>query len=393
MIRSGNGKKQNITAKSLGSIGSSASSVSSASVADIMAEEDIYDGILIKIFEYVHVDKMSSSGQRINDDEEETIMPGKTQDDIINLTLVSKRFHKIISTHEENGTRKKWNIVTVFEITPPQQQRVSSVERLFNNLREHSLNEEIKNKLQQYRYLFVKDKHMINCDIDSLYDLWTLAANNNIQLTGIISLHISQLFINSTTSNNNSKKEFYFIVALMIILPNLLEINLSNINGRDVGWAFDCRHLDIWNLERIKWNNIQLESNFWLDGYQIRTSDNLKHIIMDHSIFFCFYNRGRQGFADFEEIEEPDDDDDNIFIFHQCCENVERISIRNAKYTEQRSDNTDDERLFITTPITQNALIKFVRNAPPTLQWFRSDLFKENVEMLLKERPTIEFLN
>ena len=43
--------------------------------------------------------------------------------------------------------------------------------------------------------------------------------------------------------------------------------------------------------------------------------------------------------------------------------------------------------------IPQNALIKFVRNAPVSLLWFRSDLSRANIEMLQKERPGIEFLN
>ena len=38
-------------------------------------------------------------------------------------------------------------------------------------------------------------------------------------------------------------------------------------------------------------------------------------------------------------------------------------------------------------------LIKFVRNAPPTLRWFRSDLTSDNMEMLRMERPEIELLN
>ena len=43
--------------------------------------------------------------------------------------------------------------------------------------------------------------------------------------------------------------------------------------------------------------------------------------------------------------------------------------------------------------IPQNALIKFVRNAPSSLRWFRSDLSQENIAMLKKERLGIAFLN
>jgi hypothetical protein len=38
-------------------------------------------------------------------------------------------------------------------------------------------------------------------------------------------------------------------------------------------------------------------------------------------------------------------------------------------------------------------LIKFVRNAPPTLRWFRSDFTPDNMKILRMERPEIELLN
>jgi len=44
-------------------------------------------------------------------------------------------------------------------------------------------------------------------------------------------------------------------------------------------------------------------------------------------------------------------------------------------------------------PIPQAALVKFVRTAPESLKWFRSDLSPENMEMLRAERPGIELSN
>ena len=41
----------------------------------------------------------------------------------------------------------------------------------------------------------------------------------------------------------------------------------------------------------------------------------------------------------------------------------------------------------------QNMLIKFVRNAPPSLKWFRSDLTQGNIDMLQSERPGIELVS
>jgi hypothetical protein len=51
-------------------------------------------------------------------------------------------------------------------------------------------------------------------------------------------------------------------------------------------------------------------------------------------------------------------------------------------------DNFDDQKITF----TQNALIKFVRNAPSSIRWFRSDLTLENMNMLRMERPGIELL-
>merc|ERR1711971_1289145 len=71
------------------------------------------------------------------------------------------------------------------------------------------------------------------------------------------------------------------------------------------------------------------------------------------------------------------------FLFHKCCKVLERLSIRNAKYSNAYIGS---ERI-----IPQDALIKFVRNAPPTLKWFRSDLTKENMDLLRLEQPGIEY--
>jgi hypothetical protein len=65
---------------------------------------------------------------------------------------------------------------------------------------------------------------------------------------------------------------------------------------------------------------------------------------------------------------------------------LERISIKNAKFEDFMVDDH-----VVTIP--QNALIKFVRNAPPTLRWFRSDFTPDNMKILRMERPEIELLN
>ena len=82
----------------------------------------------------------------------------------------------------------------------------------------------------------------------------------------------------------------------------------------------------------------------------------------------------------------------DIFMFHNCCKSLERVSIRymNWNFSFGHDFNNDEDRKLI---LIQNILIKFVRNAPPTLHWFRSDLTLDNMTMLRMERPGIELLN
>jgi hypothetical protein len=111
-------------------------------------------------------------------------------------------------------------------------------------------------------------------------------------------------------------------------------------------------------------------------------TSNLKEIIMDDSVFYCEY---AQTMCHGEDEDDDDEDLTRRFIFHRCCETLERVSIRNAKWFLDRTN--------ITRMISQNALIKFVRLAPHTLRWFRSDLTQENINMLRLERPDIELIN
>merc|ERR1712238_81275 len=104
---------------------------------------------------------------------------------------------------------------------------------------------------------------------------------------------------------------------------------------------------------------------------------------MDNSIFEMLednFNDDHDDIALSYEMFEEEDDLNNICIFHHCRENLQRVSIRNARCSIIYPQPT------IVKCVTQKALIKFVRNAP-SLKWFRSDLSKENVDMLQTDRP------
>ena len=102
----------------------------------------------------------------------------------------------------------------------------------------------------------------------------------------------------------------------------------------------------------------------------------VKEIIMYDSVFY--YAVEQDGMSDLENRRDE-------FIFHYCCEALKRVSIRNAECSDMLSNFVD--------VVPQNTLIKFVRNAPRTLRWFRSDLTQDNIKMLQLERPEIELLN
>jgi hypothetical protein len=76
----------------------------------------------------------------------------------------------------------------------------------------------------------------------------------------------------------------------------------------------------------------------------------------------------------------------DIFMFHYCCNGLERVSIKNARYR----DYEDGQEMIRLLP--QTVLIKFARNAP-RLRYFRSDLTQANIMMLRMEKPEIEFVS
>ena len=178
---------------------------------------------------------------------------------------------------------------------------------------------------------------------------------------------------------------FSLLKALAFVFPNLREIDLSTMSSDGTAYIVGDDHTPLGYfirncpfLEKITWNNsprqlmIALEFDFIMDRYFMDRSNNLKEIIMDDSSFY------------FDNLDEMSDliGNPTTFLFHKCGSNIlERVSMRNAN------------RYIRNTPISQNALIKFVQNSPPTMRWFRSDLTEENMSMLRNERPLIELVN
>ena len=190
------------------------------------------------------------------------------------------------------------------------------------------------------------------------------------------------------------------------MVPNLQDLDLSHTRVRPTILqllADQCPRLEI-----IRWND---NDNYAIDadGDQLQSMNNLKELYLDNWYFgfdpenLIYREEGTDDNGDVDgDVDGDDDGDDdngvteieamadcnnypNLFLFHKVCNNpLERISLRNARYTHFDLDEGT---------VPQQILMKFVRKAPSTLLWFRSDLSPENVRILQSERPGIQFLN
>lgn len=312
---------------------------------------------------------------------------GASQDEILILLLVSKGFY-------EDCKRPGivWSIVPTIYIRPvvdlDDEEDWGETVTLFKNLCDHLKNDDATNpKFQRYRRMVVNHVHEFSTvfSFDDLQDI----LRGTTQFFGIVSLDLSlPVYVPASNYQQglNSVPRH-----LPIMLPNLQEVNFSNVYCHfDVLESFftNCHQ-----LEKVTWNNMKdvYYTCIPLDGYTTFTtsSSNLRELIMDDSAFQCEHE---ERLSDLEKYPTE-------FLFWRFlnnCQVLERLSIRNAThyyYMDEGPGPEDDEIPDGEGPVSQDALIKFVRNAPPSLQWFRSNLTPQNMDMLRTERPGIEFVN
>jgi hypothetical protein len=283
---------------------------------------------------------------------------GETQDDLINLILVSKQFY--------NDCKRPgigWKIIPTIEIRPDPHQVDDSIRGLLlmRNLAQHLLNNETKEKLQSYSHMIIKDVQKF---VLPKYD------GRDIQFDWILSLDItnssSQNGIDRPHSHSGIIHQNDYIILSMLphrsilsMLPNLLEINISGKIVADIV-NFDSSYSP--RLEKITWSNLY-DSYVDMDNFiWFSCNKNLKEIYMDDVKFHGSL---------------PNKEFNNCIIF-QKCKSLERVSIRKTTWHGKS--------------FPQDALIEFVRYHT-SLRWFRSDLTHENMDMLRLERPGIELLN
>jgi hypothetical protein len=292
------------------------------------------------------------------------------QESLMDLILVSKQLQDIICNEPGNENQ----IIPVFEVNPQRRKDYHATTLTFaKKLRDFSLDNDLNNKLQYYRRMVINNADWFDCGtvpapLRCLEDIVT-----NVQMSGITSLYY---FSSSLQSSS-----IFTTYILAMILPNLREVDFSNTCLNSVSlrrFTMRCPRLE-------KITSYYSEKQISLCGTCMSFSNNLKEITMDNSCFSLDFNtNNKDNFFDLSNHQD-------VYIFHKCCQAIERVSIRNMDYySHWEYPGDDDEQKEI---LIQNALIKFVRNAPSTLRWFRSDLTSDNTTMLRLERPGIELLN
>ena len=219
------------------------------------------------------------------------------------------------------------------------------------------------------------------------------------------SVDASDLVLGQQQGNYSTAESFP--ILLSYLFPNLRAVDLSNTKYKD--WILTSFLQNCSQLETITWHhNTDYDSSLSVVGRTMMkkqhhdddggtTTTLIKEIMMDYSSFYLDDEDETTARAGQElvlsDLTTPKHRD--VFLFHECCDGLERVSIRDARYIKKNNnddDDDDDDEDDRGILIPQNALIKFVRSTA-SLQWFRSNLTYENMELLRKERPGIQLLN
>ena len=286
------------------------------------------------------------------------------------LCCVSKQFRDLIAN--DPGMEQN-RAIPLLQITPADDKEDEGrVGRLLQFLQHH------RDKLQRYRAIKIIDPNKFELYDGCFQELDKIT--DALRLYGIVSLDMPSLSSCRDMGNYNYLCHFF-----PLILPNLRDVNLSNTSSSGSSTPLSYFSQNCFNLEKITWHNIDRDQSVIdINGLYLRHAANLKEIYMDDSNFLF---RGNE--CD-KLLDLENDAHSNIFLFYRCSTKLERVSIRNAKwYVNAYVIGVRDDM----TVIPQNALIKFVRKAPTSLLWFRSDLTEENMMMLRSERPGIELVN
>jgi hypothetical protein len=356
----------------------------------------------------------------------------------INLLLTSKKMKNQYYAHRNNNNNDDgMKIVPTMYINPSRNEGngrnmfVTNWRAKYRNRNNNGLND----RLPSFTRMVVNDLNEYN-QYDYAFEMLQHRIEEDCPMEFIQDLDLSSLPDSADDVCAN------FPCNLSVLVPNILHLNLSNTKfnniivqqreRRERGADMKYRNeiLEVYTqhcnrLEKITWNNNydydtrhthRYEKGcIQLNGYEMRGGNNAHHlsnIEMNDCIFVVLSNDRREQilpelFTPTVSIVENDAENDadneveddgrfhpiadlnnhnDIFMFHYCCNGLERVSIKNARYR----DYAEGQEMIRLLP--QKVLIKFVRNAP-RLRYFRSDLTQANIMMLRMEKPEIEFVS
>ena len=257
--------------------------------------------------------------------------------------------------------------------------------QLVNQLQQHVTN--TRNVRYQYQHASMMDYHefRINMDGGQLSPDNYMALENEFKantprIEGITSLDFC---FSSTPGKMMTVDAAYVLRALSSLFTSLREVDLTNTGSGTVlvTKAF-CK-----NCPRLE--NLTVNSKiFTFDGSEMKYANNLKELHMDGSWDLI----SKSQFDAMADLSTDNEVVSKQFLLHLCGSKVlERVSIHNAKFGVQIRLVDRPKYRFVAIP--QNALMKFIRNAPSTLRWFRSNLTPKNIKLVQQDRPDIEFVS
>lgn len=319
------------------------------------------------------------------------------------LCLVCKQIRDLI--WDGHGMDNK--LIRIFELRSlARGDNVGSSERLerFVSNMTRYFNDPTKNRmLQQYHDMkIVHGKKDQSFDDEEFryyddYDDEFERMLRNISMAELVSLDVSSLVPVLRFPN-------ILLHAISSMVPNLRELDLSNVVAEPdmilAEFSRNCRHIEIikWNLHNyaIAKDEDFLETLPNANGWFVSDEmNNLRELYLDNRVFVFsedishHFENIRNAAYNGEEYDAMADLNKypNIAFLNQGIRNkpLEKLSIRNAvAFTDGNWGGMD--------VISQDMLIKCVRNAPSTLVWFRSDLSEASIHLLQAERPGIEFV-
>lgn len=315
------------------------------------------------------------------------------------MCLVCKQVKDLIW----HGTGMENKLVRIFECSPSSETKIqnsslAAARRFAINMDRYCQDGTKHRILQGYQQLKVYNVGRLH--VGSAMMMGTGEAREltqNVRLNGIITLNIIPSSLPRNTIYEH-EEAWDLIYVLSCIVPNLRHLNLSTaLITTDILENFSVRCP---LLETIKWND-NTNYSFVANGNHLRLMNTLRELHLDnYNFWFDQYINEDANITDDNNDDDPNNNFDiteleamsdmhnhpNIFLFHKLRNQpLEVVSIRNVQHGRGFSDNVME--------IPQNVLLKFVRNAPVTLKWFRSNLSTANMQVLQSERPRIEFMN